>query len=60
MPSKGSVVHILGAGVDKPLGMPLADELMGAVANFAEGPGKPIADAIRSKDALNKSRWFAG
>lgn len=48
MPSNGSVVHILGAGVDKPLGMPLADELMGAVADFAEGPGKPIAEAIRS------------
>ena len=49
MPNDGPVVHILGAGVDKPLGMPLADELMGAVANFAEGPGKPIADALRSQ-----------
>ena len=49
MASTGPFVHILGAGVDKPLGMPLADELMREVANFAEGSGKPIADAIRSK-----------
>ena len=48
MPNDGSVVHILGAGVDKPLGMPLADELMGAVAKFAEGSGKPIADSLRA------------
>ena len=49
MPNDGPVVHILGAGVDKPLGMPLADELMGDVANFAEGTGKPIADVLRSR-----------
>ena len=48
MPNDGPVVHILGAGVDKPLGMPLADELMGAVANFADGEGKAVAEAIRS------------
>ncbi len=48
MPNDGTVVHVLGAGVDRPLGTPLADELMGAVAQFAEGPGKPVADALRA------------
>ena len=43
------IVHILGAGVDKSLGMPLANELMSEVAKFANGAGKPIATALRSK-----------
>ena len=42
------VVYVLGAGVDRPLGMPLANELLGEVAKFANGPGKPVADAIRA------------
>ena len=36
------IVHILGAGVDKPLGMPLANELMSDVANFANGPANQL------------------
>ena len=42
------VVYILGAGVDKPLGMPLASQLLSDVAVFANGHGKPVAEAIRS------------
>ena len=42
-------VYILGAGADKHLGMPLANELMSALADFAEGEGKPIAKALRDK-----------
>ena len=48
MPNDGPIVHILGAGVDKPLGMPLANELLREVAAFAKGPGKSVGDAIRS------------
>lgn len=47
MSNNRPVVHILGAGVDKPLGMPLANELMREVAEFANGEGKPVADAVR-------------
>ena len=49
MANDKSIVHILGAGVDKPLGLPLANELMEEVANFANGDGKPIATALRSQ-----------
>jgi len=42
------VVHIWGAGVDKCLGMPLAAELLGEVAKFANGEGKLIAEAVRT------------
>ena len=48
MPNDHTVVYILGAGVDKSLGMPLASELLSNVAAFANGPGKPVADAIRA------------
>ena len=48
MPDNHSVVYILGAGVDRPLGMPLANELLGEVAKFANGPGKPVAAAVRA------------
>ena len=48
MPDGRTVVYILGAGVDKPIGMPLASELLSNVATFANGPGKPVADAIRA------------
>lgn len=44
----GCVVYILGAGVDKPLGMPLANELLSEVAVFASGDGRSIAGAIKS------------
>lgn len=43
-----SVVHVLGAGVDRHLGMPLADQIIGKVAEFADGEGKPIARVLRS------------
>lgn len=43
----GSVAYVLGAGVEKPLGMPLADELLREVETFASGTGKPIASAIK-------------
>ena len=43
------IVHILGAGVDKPLGLPLANELMREVANFANSDGKAIATALRAQ-----------
>ena len=52
------IVHILGAGVDKPLGMPLANELMREVANFASGDGKSIATALR--DQLPRLRFSFG
>lgn len=48
MPNDHPVVYILGAGVDKSLGMPLANELLSDVAAFANGPGKPVADALRT------------
>ncbi len=48
MPNSSPIVHIMGAGVDKPLGMPLANELLREVAAFAKGPGKSVGDAIRS------------
>ena len=44
-----SIVHVLGAGVDRPLGMPLAQELLAEVAKFANGPGEPIVRALRSQ-----------
>ena len=49
MPDNRPVVYVLGAGVDRPLGMPLANELLGEVAKFANGPGKPVADALRAR-----------
>ncbi len=39
MADSRKVVYILGAGVDRPLGMPLATELLNDVAAFASGPG---------------------
>ena len=48
MPDDRPIVHIMGAGVDKPLGMPLANELLREVAAFARGSGKVVGDAIRS------------
>ena len=47
MVNNQSVTYILGAGVDKQLGMPLANELIRDLGTFATGPGKPVADAIR-------------
>ena len=43
------IVHIWGAGVDKPLGMPLARELLTEVADFSKGDGAQIAKALRGK-----------
>lgn len=43
-----SLIYVLGAGVDKPLGMPLANELMKDLGKFASSQGKPIADALRA------------
>ena len=42
------VVHIWGAGVDKSIGLPLADELWTRIAEFAGGKGKPVDIALRS------------
>ena len=46
-----SIVHIWGAGMDKPLGMPLASELLTEVADFAKGSGAQVAAALRTKTA---------
>lgn len=43
------VVHVLGAGVDKPLGMPLAQDLLSEIARFTSDQGEPIVQVLRSK-----------
>lgn len=48
MSDSRKVVYVLGAGVDKPLGLPLANELLSDVADFAKGTGKVVADAVRT------------
>ncbi len=47
--SNGPIVHVLGAGVDKPHGMPLANDLLSEIAKFAENEGKPVDQALRRK-----------
>lgn len=42
-------VYVLGAGVDYPLGVPLAGQLLPALAAFTKGEGKDIDAAIRKK-----------
>lgn len=42
-------VYVLGAGVDYPLGVPLAGQLLPALAAFTKGDGKDIDAALRRK-----------
>jgi hypothetical protein len=42
------VVFVLGAGVDKVLGLPLLNTLFKDLSDFIRGSGKPINEAIRS------------
>jgi len=42
-------VYILGAGVDRALGLPLADGLLRELDAFAKGDGKAISQAIKNK-----------
>lgn len=42
-------VYVLGAGVDYPLGVPLAGQLLAALAAFTKGEGKDIDAALRKK-----------
>ena len=42
-------VYILGAGVDRALGLPLADGLLRELDAFAKGDGKEISQAIKAK-----------
>jgi hypothetical protein len=42
-------VYVLGAGVDFPLGVPLARQLLPALASFTKGEGKDIDQALRKK-----------
>lgn len=42
-------VYVLGAGVDYPLGVPLAGQLLPALAAFTKGEGKEIDAALRKK-----------
>jgi hypothetical protein len=42
-------VYILGAGVDRPLGLPLADGLLQELGAFAKGDGKDMSQAIKDK-----------
>jgi hypothetical protein len=61
----GPVAYILGAGIDKPIGMPHANELLGEVASFADGDGKPIARGLRQhlphlRFSFEKYTWEQG
>jgi hypothetical protein len=40
-------VFVLGAGVDVPFGLPTMTGLVGELARFASGDGKPVHDALR-------------
>ena len=42
-------VYILGAGVDRVLGLPLASELLAELGKFSEGEGKEISKVIKDK-----------
>ena len=42
-------VYVLGAGVERVLGLPLADELLSELAEFSKGAGKDISRAIKDK-----------
>ena len=44
-----STVYILGAGVDRPLGFPLATDLMKELDAFVKGDGKEVSKAIKDK-----------
>ena len=44
-----NTVYVLGAGVDRPLGFPLAAELMKELDNFVKGDGKEASKAIKDK-----------
>lgn len=43
-----SKLLVIGAGTDKSMGMPLASELLGEMAAFADDEGKEISDFIKS------------
>ncbi len=42
-------VYILGAGVDRALGLPLADGLLKELDSFVKGDGKAISQALKNK-----------
>ena len=42
-------VYILGAGVDRALGLPLANELLAELGKFSAGEGKEISKVIKDK-----------
>lgn len=42
------VIFVLGAGVDRALGLPLMNTLFHDLNTFANGPGKPVDKALRS------------
>jgi hypothetical protein len=46
--SVNDVIFVLGAGVDRVLGLPLLNTLFRDLGEFARGPGKAINKAIRS------------
>ena len=44
-----NTVYVLGAGVDFPLGFPLASDLMKELDAFVKGDGKEVSKAIKDK-----------
>lgn len=42
-------VYVVGAGVEVPLGLPLANGLMAELAAFVAGDGKQLARTLRDK-----------
>src|SRR5580704_16846919 len=48
MALRGDVVFVLGAGVDRVLGLPLVNTLFRELSDFASGSGAAINKAIRS------------
>lgn len=58
----GRTVFVLGAGVDRPYGLPVVATLMRDLAAFADGEGAPIDAALRKKlpHLLFNFKRFAG
>ena len=51
-------VFVFGAGVDKKLGLPLANRIIPELFRFANNEGKNISKLLRSKDKLKTNFSF--